>query len=442
MGKNPAYAEWEKKNGSASAAQPQLTQQKVLQQQQIDQEAMAVITNLEDLTSYDQLSSEKHNLAASTSAALSQFNAPNIKETVGLTSEECVKQLSAVFRKYEMPLGMLAKLLQVQQFDRLEFIMDDSGSMNSISDTRDIPQDANNRPNSRWTEAIARFKTMIEVLAYIPTPLIILRFLNRPDVLQIQHAKGQTPEQFISATNAMIDGVVSRPPSGTTPALEVLQRSFAEGRGKRISRYFFCDGQPNGGEKAKRNIKNLAMNRHDPQNNPLTFLSCTGEDEEVEWMKDTEEVAPFCSEYDDYDDEKEEVLKDQGLALPFTRGFYLVGQIISAMNPDDLDALDESVPLSKKTLDSLLGIEQNLQDYAHYFQHFQQAQQRRRIESSEDRVKKEIDWGLYYNDFVSVEVSRMLPAVQEFKRRLAVEQQRNVHHGARRSDDPECCILL
>lgn len=62
-----------------------------------------------------------------------------------------------------------------------------------------------------------------------------------------------------------------------------------------------------------------------------------GEDEEVVWMKDTEEVAPYCSEYDDYDDEKEEVLKDQGLALPFTRGFYLVGQIVGAMNPDDLD---------------------------------------------------------------------------------------------------------
>lgn len=57
---NTAYAEWEKRHG---AVQPQLTQQKALQQQHIDQESMAVITNLEDLASYDQLSSEKHNLA-------------------------------------------------------------------------------------------------------------------------------------------------------------------------------------------------------------------------------------------------------------------------------------------------------------------------------------------------------------------------------------------
>ena len=106
-----------------------------------------------------------------------------------------------------------------------------------------LQQDANNRPNSRWTEAISRFKTMIEVLAYIPSPLIILRFLNRADLLQIRHLNGQTPEQFIASTNAIIDAVVSRPPSGTTPALEVLQRSFAESQGKRVSRYFFCDGK-------------------------------------------------------------------------------------------------------------------------------------------------------------------------------------------------------
>lgn len=54
-------------------------------------------------------------------------------------------------------------------------------------------------------------------------------------------------------------------------------------------------------------------------------------------MKELEEAADFCSESDDYEDERAEVIGDQGAAFPFTYGFYLVAQIVAAMNPDDLD---------------------------------------------------------------------------------------------------------
>jgi hypothetical protein len=60
-------------------------------------------------------------------------------------------------------------------------------------------------------------------------------------------------------------------------------------------------------------------------------------------MKELEEIAPYVAEYDDYDDEKAEVQKDQGLGFPYTRGFYLIGQLVAAMNPDDLDAMDEVI---------------------------------------------------------------------------------------------------
>ncbi len=77
-------------------------------------------------------------------------------------------------------------------------------------------------------------------------------------------------------------------------------------------------------------------NRKDPSSNPITFFSCTDQDEEVEWMKDLEEVAPYCSECDDYLDEKGEVFKDQGKGFPYTKGFYLVCALVGAMNPEDL----------------------------------------------------------------------------------------------------------
>ena len=39
-----------------------------------------------------------------------------------------------------------------------------------------------------------------------------------------------------------------------------------------------------------------------------------------------EEAAPYCSEADDYEDEAREVLRDQGAALPFSKGFHLICQ--------------------------------------------------------------------------------------------------------------------
>ena len=51
------------------------------------------------------------------------------------------------------------------------------------------------------------------------------------------------------------------------------------------------DGVPNGGQYACKQIRDLIINRPNPQNNPFTFMSCTNDDDAVEWMKTTEEVA-------------------------------------------------------------------------------------------------------------------------------------------------------
>lgn len=80
-----------------------------------------------------------------------------------------------------------------------------------------------------------------------------------------------------------------------------------------------------------------------------------------------EEQAAFCSEVDDFQDEKEEVLKDQGPAFPYTKGLWLLGHLVGAISPDDIDALDENVPFTKYTLDELLGREHSPQEYRYYF---------------------------------------------------------------------------
>jgi len=151
--------------------------------------------------------------------------------------------------------------------------------------------------------------------------------------------------------------------------------------------------------------------------NPMTFISCTNEDDQVEWMKDAEEVAPYCSESDDFKDEAAEVLRDQGAALPFSQGFHLVAQLVAAMNPDDLDAMDESIPFTKATLDNLLGIQHNEESYRHYFNHFIEAQNMRRVLGPSDNLKKTTRWN--YQDFLMAPVSRNIPAVQDYKAKLA-----------------------
>ena len=77
----------------------------------------------------------------------------------------------------------------------------------------------------------------------------------------------------------------------------------------------------------------------------------------------------FCDVWcTDYQDEKEEVLGDQGSGFPYTRGFWMISQLVAAINPDDLDAIDESLPFTKSTLDNLLGRTHTPQEYQFYFE--------------------------------------------------------------------------
>lgn len=115
-----------------------------------------------------------------------------------------------------------------------------------------------------------------------------------------------------------------------------------------------------------------------------------------------EEKAPFTSEIDDYVAEKAEVITDQGPAFPYTRGLWLVSQLAAAINPIDLDALDENLPFTKATLDDLLGRKHTEEEYKYYF----------------DRNPHAHLYSDHYGDFVRQPVhSRQLVSAQEQHRR-------------------------
>jgi hypothetical protein len=63
------------------------------------------------------------------------------------------------------------------------------------------------------------------------------------------------------------------------------------------------------------------------------------------------------------------VKKDQGDAFPYTKGLWLLSNLVASISPDDLDALDENVPLTKFTLDELMGRVHSPAEYDYYFTH-------------------------------------------------------------------------
>ncbi|KAJ3222825.1 hypothetical protein HK099_001841 [Clydaea vesicula] len=393
---NPDYTNWQKSNGK---------QQTSLQNSQT---ALPVVSTMEDYMAYNSIQNgQERPLSESTDRIMEKMQTPGLSEHLGLGSDELVDSVMNIFAKYEIPMGLISKIFELERFEILEFIIDDSGSMLCSTDAF-LP---NGKPMTRWQEAISRLKSMLEILAYIPTQLIQIKFLNRREVISVRHNSGQPPQSFISETYAAIDMIAAKSPSGTTPAFAAFQESFSSGAGKKVARYFFGDGEPNSGEKPR--IENLVRNRLNPQDNPITFLSCTNEDAAVLWMKELEEVAPYVAEFDDFADESREVLKDQGQALPFTKGFHLIGQLIAVLNPRDLDAMDESIPFTKYILDQLLGIQQSNEDYRHYFNLFCQSQS-----MQQDPIKKNMNWNSYYNNFLNERYSDSFPFVIQFRQKL------------------------
>lgn len=370
-------------------------------------QALPIVSSMED---YEKMNDNLGEipLAESTVATIEMLQEPEIAAEAGLNSDDMIDELGKILGKYECPIGLLNKLMMLSEYASLEFIIDDSGSMTLATDTVD-PKTRRNI--TRWAEAQMRLKEMIEIVAYVPFNQIGIEFLNRKNRISLKR-NGRAPKDFLSDAYSQIDAVFRQGPSGTTPALEKLQESLLRGQGTNIARYFFGDGVPNGGRRAIDQITQLLLHRSDPESNPVTFISCTNEDEAVEWMKDAEEIALYCSESDDFADEAKEVYRDQGAALPYSKGFHLICQWVAAMNPEDLDAMDESIPFTKFTLDNLLGVVSNEETYRHYFESFVKAQQARRIEIDErtgmpsklDTVRKQTRWD--YNSFLRAEGTR------------------------------------
>ncbi|KAJ3323004.1 hypothetical protein HDV06_002450 [Boothiomyces sp. JEL0866] len=391
---NPAYLQWQERNGQT----PIFGKEQHM--------AIPFISTFQDYHEYKQIAPDSQ-FSESIHASV-QIVDDDYCKSIGLNPGSGMDEIGKIFDQYEIPLGMLSKLFELQTFDQMEFLIDDSGSMIQKTDCLA----ANGKHMSRWEEAKERLMDIIKIIAYIHTPKICIRFLNRADVIINERPPGIKPEVFVAETASHIERVFAKVPGHSTPFLKKIKKSLGSYPNQRVVRYFFGDGQPDGGQLAIDEIVKLITNRANPKDNPITFVSCTSEDQEVEWMKECEELAPYCAEIDDYRSEKAEVLGDQGLAFPFSRGFYLLALIVGAMNPEDLDAMDESSPMTKYTLDNLLGMQYSEEDYKNYWKHFMIAQ-------SKKPQKYNWNWDKHYKNFLlATGPACHLPAVKMYKQKL------------------------
>jgi hypothetical protein len=401
---NPAWRQWDAQR-SAAACVPSLPL------------APNAATALPTVSTLDGVAKLGAQPAATATATQEILGDTDIARQIGLPPAQAIALLQAVMSKYEIPLGLANKLLGLSDYQFAECLVDDSGSMNMPTDT----MGANGQPITRWQEVHLRLSQMIEIIACIPVPPFYIRFLNRADIMEIKKNDGETPQDFYNRAMALIGQQWAKPPGGTTPALERIRESLQRSPGVAGLRYFFGDGAPNGGAMAAMTITQLLITRPNPQLSPFTFMSCTNDTAQVQWMKEAEEAAPYCAELDDFHEESNEVLGDQGRAFPFSFGMYLVAQLVAAFNPDDLDAMDESVPFTKQTLDNLTGYVTNPQEYQYYFQGFIAAQTAKPVETGMDKLKKDYlpIWQQFYQHFVSAPLARQIPPVQAYHQAVA-----------------------
>jgi len=156
-------------------------------------------------------------------------------------------------------------------------------------------------------------------------------------------------------------------------------------------------------------------------------------------FQDAEEIAPYCAELDDYVDESREVLRDQGKAFPYSYGLHLVAQLVAAFNPHDLDAMDESVPFAKQTLDDLLGYQTSQQEYKYYFDSFIKAQHLLPLQPHQRSFVKSLPQ--LFSQFMEVSRAADIPAVSEYRRRdkSVTQKSRQAQHHP---PQDECCVIL
>jgi hypothetical protein len=340
-------------------------------------EALAIVSSTTEIMDVSISNPDKPiTLAPSTTSSMEIMQDSYYLQSLGnkVDGGRLLDDITKVFAKYEVPIGLINKLLALTDSE-LYFILDDSGSMMGTSDVlvkdcsiwmrSKVAAKNGTYPMTRWEECEDRLHILAEILPYVPTKVIYFTFLNNQATFSFTRSANQSPAEYEKSFHEKINQMFQSFSGGGTPLHGKLKQALSSTTSTRRMIYVLTDGQPS--DASTTEVANLIKNRTNPNHTPITLLSCSDNNSETDWMKVVEEVSEFCSELDDFISERNEVEHDQGPAFPFSRGFWILCMLVAAINPDDLDALDESKPFTRGTLGNLLGRVLSQQEYQEYW---------------------------------------------------------------------------
>ncbi len=234
--------------------------------------------------------------------------------------------------------------------------------------------------HTQLTEAFSRAPQGAAPLYNLMNKLIMKSHENEPHAIIVLTAS--LPDDANAETlnfESLLTRKLAIKPSGVTPLYHIMEGIINKSTPDNQHAIFvFTDGQPDGYNKeqlADEKINpffNLLTNKRKGKEHacPVSFNSCTNNDAYAEWMKILEKAAPYCSECDDFNSKADEIKQAQGKGFPFTRGIWMLLQILGAISPNDLDLIDEALPFSRFSLESISGTKWSIEQYNAYWNFF------------------------------------------------------------------------
>ena len=155
------------------------------------------------------------------------------------------------------------------------------------------------------------------VTRHCHSPGVDMYFLNRATVLNVTSSEQVAP-------------VFAAPPAGltpTTPVLRhVLQAKKAVSAEKKVLIVIATDGAPTNaqGEVDTAGLHHVLTAERDASRVHVSFVACTDDPSTVAYLNEWDRKVPNLDVVDDYQSEREEILKKKGRDFPFSFGNYIV----------------------------------------------------------------------------------------------------------------------
>jgi len=124
--------------------------------------------------------------------------APVDAEASTTSDGKALKALEHLMWLHNVPAGMLSKLLEMQTFQAIEILVDDSCTNPNLTDERPYPVGPQGTTmKSSWEEARMVIEELLQYWSYLKVPPIQVRFFNRMNDLHLAKQEGETPTQFV-----------------------------------------------------------------------------------------------------------------------------------------------------------------------------------------------------------------------------------------------------